>query len=229
MSASKNIRLVTIQDLVSLISTRANSTYTHSLDRKYSLEDRTGDEWDDDFAGAQYEEQVATLEVTRPVEYWSMERDNPIKAAYMRKVEKLQKTMPKKHHVTYYHLYEQGSSYHGEVIELSSELGVMLDGIWSHREAYRGSSWMKRVSGMTLQGMAKRLGQTGIADTVKKAQDLAKRQSEANSRNYARKHVREVANELVLKIDAARKAGIEIPDFSVLGLVVMADEEMPVE
>jgi hypothetical protein len=95
-----------------------------------------------------------------------------------------------------YYLYYSSGSWRGVKIELSIELGEMLDKIWTHGPRWRNSDYITRKGQLTLPGMLKRLGNSDIDKKIKEAQNKEEKEIEKRNRNYARKNIREHAQKL---------------------------------
>ena len=82
---------------------------------------------------------------------------------------------------------------------------------------------MERVGRLTIPGMLKRLGMTGLKKQIKDAQTKIDNQMAKNKRNYARKQARELAEKLMALRD--KNPEIMWPTISLLGYTLMTLEE----
>ncbi len=208
MNASKNTRIETIEQLVGLVTSRAASGYSYYNDIRYQLDEWSTWKYDDENAGQAYDDQHDALRNN----IWDARKhvgeDSPEMKKLRKQLHALEEKQPKQHKVVYYSLRATG--HHSDDFELSEELGVLIDKIWTKVTKYHSQY---RTGSMSLTGILKRLGQTGIGQDVKKAQDLAKRQLEANKRNQQRASIREAASKLAQLCSNAIRDGVEIPEY----------------
>jgi len=229
----KESKLENVQDLVDMVMHWA-SIQSSRTSTRWSLEDNTTWVFDDEFAGKQWEHDEEVFQSSRPEKYWSSGMDSNVRKEWQAKVRawELANPTPPKHRVVHYSLREQGQGYHSDYIQLGDELGQMLDSVWNKEKKY-GSVY--RRGGLTLGGMAKRLGNKDLSGDVKKAMDLAKRKDEATHRNYQRRQVREQAQKLWDAFKHAGEQGVDLKQFTAGDLVILnkfmllADEDLPVE
>ncbi len=110
---------------------------------------------------------------------------------------------PEKHPESRYYLYESGGRWSNQVIDLSPELGAMVEDIWTMRPMFRGSSMTKRVGMMTLPGILKRLGLNGLDAQIAEAKKVEELKEDKNRRNSNRRYLRKISQEYLDGFEAA--------------------------
>jgi len=139
MITKKLITIKTVEELANFAVAKLHYSAT-----KFELRDSSERVWDDPEAGKAWLEEE--LQIRRPEEHtvetwWLLEKSK----------------------------CDSFSSSSNRVIQLSSELGHLLDGIWKHRN-FRDAIYTHRDShGLTLIGMLIRLGKTDVAHQIKTA------------------------------------------------------------
>ncbi len=177
------VTLNTLEELVSWIT--ANHYWA---DRKWKLQSYFRQEWDDAEEGAAWDAKLAELEKEFP-------RFSDRTPEYYDRRTALHDVAPDKHGVYDWTLVEAGEGWHAKYIELSRELGAMIEAVWTKRPARYGSG-EDLVGNLTIPGMLKRLGNTEVGQRIKAQKELEQRRAEKNSRNYARRELRKLAMEM---------------------------------
>lgn len=185
----QGVRIDTIEEMIHYATSNI-----FNADRKWMLEDSTQREFVDKEAGEKF---MAELAAVPFVSY----KDEPAHSHYELVRKEIESRRPEMKFVTYWTLVEQTPRYHKTRINLSEELGVVLDKVWKTKPMYRGSSQFKRTGYISIPGMLQRLGETDIKNKVAQAKLNAKLQSEKNIRNYARKEVNRLAKEIKTIMD----------------------------
>lgn len=195
----KNMTLNTLEEMVAFALRQREPS------QKYMLQDRDAQVWENEAAGQVWQEASLALDREYAGHTYSYARDvDPEKyEEYKIKDAKLRELMPAKLTVKIYWLEAAGtgSMWHSRHrIELSTELGEMLDGIWKTKERYpSGMGWVTRTGWLTIQGMLKRLGRTDIGKQVQAAQKAAQERQE-------RQHKIQVARNLLEQLEQTKKA-----------------------
>ena len=171
----------TVQDMADYVLVN-----TYHAKTRWTLWEHKSWEWVDEAAGAAWNAEDDAL---GDVSY----SDAELRAAYEEKKNELCARLPEQHQVTTYGLRESGDGYHHDYIQFSSELGSQLKAIWTVRK----TRWSETFVPITIPGLLKRLGKTEIGKQVRAAEKKAKETRERNSRNYARRQARKLAQELL--------------------------------
>lgn len=108
---------------------------------------------------------------------------------------------PDKHSVAHYYL---DPGHHNSILVLAAYLGAMVETVYK-----KNPRWTNQFLGrMTLAGIAKRLGATGLDKEVKAAQTAAAAAAAINSRNRARRNLRDALEKLGDAVAAGKKTGL---------------------
>ena len=201
----------TVEDLVAFVVGNPSNA-----SKRWKLDSYTRDVWDDPVAGAAWAKDRSTLGYK-----WS---GGPGYAEYVEEETQLFARKPDRHEQTTWKLSEpsmRGVFFSRNHYSLSERLGEAIADIWTTRLS-RYSPKMERVGRLTIPGMLKRLGMTGLKKQIKDAQTKIDNQMAKNKRNYARNQARELAE----KLTALQEKHPEIKwPISLLGYTLMTLEE----
>jgi hypothetical protein len=107
-----------------------------------------------------------------------------------------------------------GDSWHTDLrIELSEELGNLLDSVWKKGTRGRYSTYVERQGAVTIPGLLKRLGKTEIKSQLDESKKRAEELRAKNNRNAVRSRVERLAKELAKELEEDQKRyGLEFSD-----------------
>lgn len=185
----QDVTFNTIEDMVRFV---VENSPRISADR-WQLDVTTNWEYIDKEAGEKWDEENSKI----PYVY---HRD-PGRKAYEKIQKQLEKRRPEQHHVTHYTLRTSYSHFRVWSIELSNELGKLIDSTWKKGTRGRYSSFVQRVGSVTMAGILKRLGNTDVDKQIKKAQAAIEAETQKNSRNISRRTVKHHAEEIIKLMD----------------------------
>ena len=175
----------TVEDLVEFVVGNPSNA-----SRRWKLDSYTKDVWDDFVDGAAWDKDRSQLGYRCSAD--------PDYLEYVEKEIRLFARKPPSHKQTTWTLVESGlGSYRYNHRRLSERLGEALAGIWTEKLA-RYTTRMERVGQLSIPGMLKRLGMTGLKKQIKDAQTKIDNQMAKNKRNYARTQARELAEKLIV-------------------------------
>ena len=184
--SKQDITISTIDELVAFVTSNL-----YNADRKWMLDDHSKMEWDDPEAGRAWDAENSANPYLSSFGHKKEEHE-----AYEAKNVELQERKPKQHQVVYWSLRESGDGWHHTYIQLSTEMGEMLDKVWKRKPSYRCSIRMVRTGYVTIPGLLKRLGMVGFDKQIANAKAVAEAKKEKNNRNYYRNEVIELANKI---------------------------------
>ena len=207
---AENRKFNTVEDMVKSVVASP-----HYADTRWMLVASSHQEYIDPEAGATWEEARTALPYISRCEPGYEAREAARAALFAQQ--------PAVQNVVKWVLAEKSSSRFALNIDLSTELGEALDGIWAKTEAYPGeSNPSRRVKPLGIPTMLKRLGAKGVDAKIKAAQAEAIVDRDRNRRNYVRHEARDLASKLAKLV--ADHPEIEFPD-SLAGMVNLVDEE----
>lgn len=203
----------------------------HNRGDRYTLHTRKDRVYDDAAAGAAWDEERHNL--CYPDGYYGRQgRDGETAEdrAYTAAEKELGERRPAQHLETRYWLEHRYGSWHAEVVNLVSDVGAQVWGVW-RKEVKWGNE--RPVGVLTLAGLVKRLGHVGLDKQIKAAQAAKEARAAKNARNYARRQIAEALKSLDKAIELAQAARIDMPAgtmtlagvMSALGAVAKAVEE----
>lgn len=192
-------KINTIEELVKYITTHIHD------DTRYELTSYCRDVYDNPADGEKWQEEKDQLEnklrsALQPGEYfYSTTENNPEWIA-------INDRRPPEHTVETWYLEQAWSGYstHHTNIEISVELGQMIDKIWT-RKTGRYSNTPIRTGRLTIPGILKRLGQTDFKVQIDAEKKRQAEISQKNSRNYARRNIKDTSTKLTKTLDEYSK------------------------
>ena len=192
MTTKDPIVIKTVEELANFAVAKLHYSVT-----KFELRDSSERVWDDPEAGkAWLAEEYHEFQMTRVVFETDEER-----TVWK---EELQIRRPEEHTVETWWLSEK-SKYYGYsdlIIHLSTELGHLLNGIWKQVPYYRGATYTHRdLHGLTIVGMLKRLGETGVGAQIKQAIAAAEAKALINRKHNIAECVTDKAREILYDAD----------------------------
>jgi len=176
-------------------------------------------EWKDPEAGNAWTEEYNAMQDNLPPGpdgskrfLWSW--DTELTEEERNQLSQLVQRMPAKHEVTHYRLeHSEATMYRPIVINLSDELGALID-----------SFWTKRSQAMTLPSILKRLGlDSGLSEKLKESQEKIEATQKKDLRNAQRARIRNLYAELLLEVEKARNLGLTL-EFSLTNPENLEDE-----
>lgn len=175
----------------------------YGQEHRYELNINSHREWNDQQIGEEWQNKERKLAKTSSSPYW----DDPVYREH-------KNLKPSEHLITTYYLYRNTSSWHGESIYLTEELGKQLDSVWTKKEKYGRQA---RVGVLTLTGILKRLGQTDISKQIKEVKQKQEEKDKRDTRNQYRKSISSKLEELNKAVASAINNGVVVPqiDFSI--------------
>ena len=207
--SKETITLNTVEDMVAFVTKNL-----YNADRKWMLQDHKDWQWDDPEAGKAWQaednvnEFVSMFDENKKAEY----------ASYLAKEKELDARKPKQHQETSWSLRESGEGWHNAYINLSPELGEMLDKTWKTKPAYKGADYTSRTGYVTIPGMLKRLGMIGFDKQIKADKEAEEARRAKNGRNYERKEVMELANKIATVMEKYPNAFVNL-DTDLISLI----------
>lgn len=204
--------LSNVDELLDLVATeRVN-------DKRFNLNSRNEQVWIDETAGNAWN--AARMDLSFPsrkdfIVNNEVDEDayRKAEANYYTQADELQKVRPASKNVTIYTLnetYKMGYYRHSTIIDLSEELGEMLNEVWTKKEPYKNSSYKVNYGALSLMGMLKRLGANlkEVDAKIKARKEAETHRSLVNKTNYARETVRKSAQTIIANL---QDAGISNP------------------
>jgi len=175
----------TVEDLVKFVI--GNPT---NASCRWGLDSQTCSAWDDPIAGRKWRDERSQLKYC-----WS---GDPGYAEYVEKDTQLFDRKPSEHKQTTWTLIETSpvGSWHHNHYSLSEQLGEVLSDIWTEKLS-RYSPRMERIGRLSIPGMLKRLGMTGLKKQIKDAQTKIDNEQAKRKRNNIRIRARELAVRLL--------------------------------
>lgn len=186
--------------MIENVDALARRAVEHRCDATYKLSLDVSDAWDDAEAGARWREwdnHVWSAFCQMYGNLYDYAENHPIRVALRGTCASSQILKPGQHRVTRYFL----ESKYATRLELSDELGKLVDGVWKTKKSKYGGR-DERVGRVTLAGILRRLGRTDVGKVVKQAQVDAAARHLVGQQNCARAAAYERVIDLVKTMNA---------------------------
>ena len=191
---SKSTQINTLEELVALASSPGRQ------DDRYSLEIVRSTRWVDEEAGKTFHVQHMAMEEAAKeirLKNGGSYDDPEYRAAREAEDKWYWENRPVEEQFHRYYLDHRTGEWNRSTIDLSLELGTLIESVWT-KKADRYGSGQRMTGVLTLLGIVKRLGvdTSGVAAQIKDAKRKAEEEKKRNSRNWARRQINQRMNEL---------------------------------
>lgn len=206
---TNHFEVKTVEELVAFVANRR-----HYAETRWTMWDRTEWVYDDEAAGIAWGAGI-----------WAEANDAYGTPEYEALIKEAEAQRPSKHRVTTYGLQEANRNHsrgfvHSDYISLSMELGDLVDGVWTKKQARYGN-YQERTGCLTIPGILKRLGNTTVKQQIADAEAAQQANDARNRRNYARRELKRLATEARKNLDIL---GLDC-DITIAKLLTIVDEQ----